>query len=132
MLNSGSFLEVITQYLRNTPYCLCYQVDFVFTLNLISLYQSVSHSTERDWRMAQKYLNKGNLQRAKKTIVHSLRVLLISINLAKGEQPVFSSANEYHMELLNIWVYDWEYYENQYNPTIQGLLQNLTNLCQVQ
>jgi len=111
MLNSGSFLEVITQYLRNTPYCLCYQVDFVFTLNLISLYQSVSHSTERDWRMAQKYLNKGNLQRAKKTIVHSLRVLLISINLAKGEQPVFSSANEYHMELLNIWVYDWEYYE---------------------
>jgi predicted nucleotidyltransferase len=82
-LKEHSLLEVLCVWLPR-PFVWKEVLDPTkhFDLDLASLRSSVFEETERDWRMAQKYMEKKNVDRGKKTVVHALRLILLSIQIA--------------------------------------------------
>eukprot|EP01120_Amphizonella_sp_Union-15-10_P009139 TRINITY_DN3407_c0_g1_i1.p1 TRINITY_DN3407_c0_g1~~TRINITY_DN3407_c0_g1_i1.p1 ORF type:complete len:222 (-),score=42.44 TRINITY_DN3407_c0_g1_i1:120-785(-) len=132
---SGSFLEVVCCFLcrLGSPYCLYSTASFSssYSLSPDKLFATVAKQTERDWRMAQKYVEKGNLERGKKTIVHAFRVLLISKQIVEKDNiDDFFAASEYSDQMWEYYDVDWEFYNTKFQPVVNKLLGELKEACQ--
>jgi hypothetical protein len=102
--------------------------------------------TQRDWRVSQKSIEKGHLLRGdvhpivhclrhcwllgKKTIVHTLRVvLIISEIVEKRSISDFTLGIENHYLMQSFYEKNWEFYDNYFKPILDEALNNLTVLC---
>eukprot|EP01126_Amoeba_proteus_P038317 TRINITY_DN3988_c0_g2_i5.p1 TRINITY_DN3988_c0_g2~~TRINITY_DN3988_c0_g2_i5.p1 ORF type:complete len:135 (+),score=25.84 TRINITY_DN3988_c0_g2_i5:392-796(+) len=108
---------MVTCFLRGTKYCIYDKLNISFTPE--PTVTKTIHDTERDWRMAKKYLEKGNLARAKKTLVHSLRVILLTTEVIKtGEISDFTLGLEYHHMMQSMYHTEWEVYRSTFCPIL--------------
>jgi hypothetical protein len=83
--------------------------------------------------MAQKYMEKGNVDRGKKTIVHAIRVVMLANQIASSaanEITDYTCANEIFMELKQCYEKGWQYYDAMYRPMLDEQLERLHELCQ--
>eukprot|EP01124_Arcella_intermedia_P016743 TRINITY_DN23352_c0_g1_i1.p1 TRINITY_DN23352_c0_g1~~TRINITY_DN23352_c0_g1_i1.p1 ORF type:complete len:216 (-),score=46.60 TRINITY_DN23352_c0_g1_i1:120-767(-) len=125
-IEEGSFLEVITCFLKNTKFSLLDHLSPKCTTPKPVFIDHVTKTLKRDWDMAKKYLDKGNLPRAKKTLVHTARVILITDQIIKhGKVIDFTVANEYYYNLLYCEETNWSHYEKSFGPTLKQLFQQL-------
>eukprot|EP01119_Soliformovum_irregulare_P025368 TRINITY_DN9371_c0_g1_i2.p2 TRINITY_DN9371_c0_g1~~TRINITY_DN9371_c0_g1_i2.p2 ORF type:complete len:233 (-),score=33.53 TRINITY_DN9371_c0_g1_i2:797-1423(-) len=94
-----------------------------FKLDHVALRASILQETDRDWGMAQKYFEKGNVDRGKKTIVHALRLLLIAKQLIEsGDVQDLHVSLPYTMEMREIYDKNtWPQFEEMYGPTYTQL-----------
>jgi hypothetical protein len=98
--------------------------------------KNVPHGTEtidRDWPMAQKYMDKGNVDRGKKTITHAIRVVMIANQIAstdRHEITDYTCANGIFLELKQCYEKNWEYYNATYRPVVDELLAGLKALVE--
>lgn len=108
-----------------------------FRLQPARLFASIDEETTRDWRMAQKYLEKGNLDRTRKTVVHALRLLLLAGELARdGRMSRFHAAQCYSRDMSSVAASseanddrEWSHYERRYRPEFDRLRAELLALC---
>jgi predicted nucleotidyltransferase len=110
-LEEHEFYETITQHIPK-EYVWKEAKTKKVKFDAQALCKSVIEETNRDWTMAQKYFEKSNSARGKKTIVHALRLLLISIQLVEknkngGEIDLcaalqYSNASHVRYSLANV------------------------------
>lgn len=86
---------------------------------------------DRDWKMTQKYFEKGNTDRGKKTIVHALRLLLISMQLIEsGSITNLYAGIQYSDELAMIYgKKDWKFFDSKYSPVFKECRLNLRKVA---
>jgi len=130
---AGSFLEVVSCFLPSDhPHCLFLSKSFKpkYTPVPAQLLATVNQQTKRDLRMAEKYTVKGNLERGKKTIVHAIRVLLISLQIIQHNKIVdYTAAKNYFDEMRDYYGTDWGFYKTKFEPILQQLLNELATAC---
>jgi len=101
-----------------------------FHLQPRTLFQSIDEETARDWRMAQKYVQKGNVERGKKTIVHAFRLMLLATQLIRdGKLWDFHAAQHYYEQMRAEFACDWAHYAACYRPKFDELRSELLRLC---
>lgn len=112
-----------------------------FVLNPSRLYASIEEETARDWRVAQKFMEKGSPDRGKKILVHALRLLLLAIQLARdGTMHDLHAAQRFHHDVFfpgktNKTTEDeesWSHYNARYRPVFDDLRRQLHDLCATQ
>ncbi len=92
--------------------------EFEFTLSLSELRKSISHKASNSWVKAKKKLADGEFYIGKKSLWHSLRILMFSIQIAEHKRIVnYSEANPLWEEIVFSPNNDWEYFKEKY----QGL-----------
>jgi hypothetical protein len=140
MYDSEEFLQKLKEHSFHEMVCVWLPSPFVwkelldpkkhFKLDLPSLQASIFEETDRDWRMAQKYMEKDNLERGKKTIVHALRLVLLAIQIAKqGEVTDFHASCKYSNQLLQMYEEkSWSDYNTRYTPVFLRLRNSLSAL----
>jgi len=90
-IEEGSFLEMVTCYLSGTKYCLKDTIKTTTTPSPIVLGEAVVETVKRDWKMTEKYFEKGNVARGKKTLVHTARMILVTLHIIailRGEAQI--------------------------------------------
>ena len=119
------------QWLNKKEQCL---KPYVYNspLNKIQYCQNVYEKSERNWKLAQKQFQKGNIQKGKKIMLHILRILNISCHYLKN--PVFipnlecvSSSSKVYSKIMNDANVDWVHYDNIYTPIYDTLRLSLKN-----
>jgi hypothetical protein len=110
-----------------------------FVLNPSRLYASIEEETARDWRVAQKFMEKGSPDRGKKILVHALRLLLLAIQLARdGTMHDLHAAQRFHRDVFfpdktnKLSTEDeetWSHYNARYRPVFDDLRRQLHDLC---
>ncbi len=104
----------------------------------------IFEETDRDWRVAkvyivmvvlflttllQKYLEKDNIDRAKKTIVHCFRLLLLAIQILESGSVVnFHAAYKYTKLMENITEKEWSFYEGKFGTEFKAMRDRITQL----
>jgi hypothetical protein len=83
---------------------------------------TVAEETSKDWSRAQKYVQRKDLLRAKRTICHTLRMNMLAAQVAEhGKVTDLTAANELHAELQYIYETSWEYYDSVYGSQLRYL-----------
>lgn len=110
-----------------------------FVLNPSRLCASIEEETARDWRVAQKFMEKGSPDRCKKILVHALRLLLLAIQLARdGTMHDLHAAQRFHHDVFfpdktnKLSTEDeetWSHYNTRYRPVFDDLRRQLHDLC---
>lgn len=102
-----------------------HNMDFKFKVDIEKLRHSISSKSSNSWVKAKKKFEVEkdfNPYIAKKSLFHSLRILMFGIQIAKyGKIINYSEANDYWKEIKNIKSNNWEYYKNKYQPTYNSL-----------
>jgi hypothetical protein len=96
---------------------------------------AVQEETTRDWRMAQKYMEKGNVERGRKTIVHAFRLLITAakiIECKEGKLKLhdFYDAHKYWLEMQSHESVDWSFYAAEYRPEYDRLQALFKEACE--
>lgn len=86
-----SFLEVVTCFLKGTPYCLLDKLDATYKPDPSVVFPAVETVVTRDWEMAKKYFDKGMIPRGK---IH----LPYSSNQFSKEDDRACAATDLHLE----------------------------------
>jgi hypothetical protein len=77
----------------------------------------------------QKYLEKDNLDRCKKTIVHAFRLLMLSIQILEtGSVVNYLVTRDLTTEMLNYYETDWTFYQDLFGPRFKDLRDKLSAL----
>jgi hypothetical protein len=103
-----------------------------FKLELFKLRASICQEAERDWSMVSKYFEKGNFDRGKKTIVHLLRVLLLSTQIAtEGRITNFYASYKYSQDMNQFFnKKDWKTIIQKYEPIYKRLREQFQQATQ--
>jgi len=102
-----------------------------FTIDRRLLAASVAEETNKDWARARKYVERGDLERAKRTIVHTLRMNMMALQLATHGRIVdFTVANDLREELWGVYSQDWRYYDVEYGGRLRGIKAELDYIPQ--
>lgn len=77
----------------------------------------------------KKYMEKDNVDRGKKTIIHAFRLLMFSIQIVeKGKVVNYHETLKYTNDMKNHYDNDWPYYQNIYEPVFLSLRKKLDSL----
>src|SRR5438045_1401835 len=141
---SGSFLEVITCFLRGTKYCMLDEIQAEPVAIPLAYYNYAKETTDRDWIFAKKVIVKGNLERGnfhsvilyiglittgKKTIVHTLRVVLMLTEIVEnGTITDFTIGIDNYYLMTGFYDKDWQFYEDYFGPILKESLDRLVDL----
>lgn len=90
--------------------------------------------------MAQKYMEKGNVERGKKTIVHAFRLLITAAKMVRMQAGTggggsqlrmedFYAAHKYWVEMQKHNREDWAFYDESYRGEFDRLTQSLKDAC---
>lgn len=98
---------------------------FSFELNIEKLRHSISSKSSNSWVKAKKKFvveQDFNPYIAKKSLFHSLRILMFGTQLAEhGKIIDYSEANYFWEEIKDIETNDWEFYKEKYQPVYNSL-----------
>lgn len=99
--------------------------EFSFELNLSSLRNSISHITNNSFVKCKKKLTiekDYSPYIGKKSLFHSLRILMEGIQIAKyGRIVDYTIANYLWEEIVRNDIDDWNYYKNKYQALYNSL-----------
>jgi hypothetical protein len=82
----------------------------------------------RDWSRAEKLIIRGDILSGKKIIAHMIRILLLFVEIAKTSDVTtidVQSFNDIVYELQNVHEKNWDFYNEQYGPRKDLLLNEL-------
>eukprot|EP01102_Stenamoeba_stenopodia_P007896 TRINITY_DN222_c0_g4_i1.p1 TRINITY_DN222_c0_g4~~TRINITY_DN222_c0_g4_i1.p1 ORF type:complete len:242 (-),score=58.26 TRINITY_DN222_c0_g4_i1:41-766(-) len=129
-LEQHSMYEMLTLWLPEEHIiCEAFDPKVMFELNVRVLERAVRDVIERDWSMAQKYTEKGNIERGKKTIVHALRVVMFALQIAENHRITdYAAATDIHQEMKWCFEKEWTTYHDKYRPIMDETLQRLSSL----
>lgn len=127
-----SFLELMCCWL---PKCFIWKEELNILawlgrgIDMAKLRKQVIEVLERDTEVAQKYISKGNIQRGLKTLLHTIRQLVLSIQIAKygriidytAAYPIAIEMNEYAVAQPSNEASTWEYFRRKYESLINEL-----------
>lgn len=99
--------------------------EFDYIIDLQKLRHSISKTSSNSFVKAKKKLTiekDYDLYISKKSLFHSLRILIFGIQLAKyGKIINYTEANKYYEDIMNTENYDWAYYKETYQPIYNEL-----------
>lgn len=112
---------------------LIHKSDPVYKLNLSRLRSSVSEKASHSFVKAKKKLtveNSFDPYRGKKSLFHSLRVIIFGCQIAMyGKVTDFSAANHYWKDIVLNNSNDWQYYYGIYKPEFNKLMTEFRKLA---
>lgn len=123
---------------NHLPYLECMFLDhpFVypyFKLDKWKLRESACHISSNSFVKAKKKMTVEkdyDLYKAKKSLFHSLRVLIFAIQIAEqGRITDYKAANYIWEEIKDLDINDWDYYKQKYKPLQNELHSKLVELC---
>lgn len=107
--------------------------DFYFSLNLNSLRNSISQTASNSFVKTKKKLTVEkdyNTYIAKKSLFHSLRILMFGIQIAKfGFIKDYTEANYLWDKIVLNDLNDWTYYKTEYQPIYNNLRSKFRELA---
>lgn len=102
-----------------------------FTLNKKKLAKNIIAQSFNSWQKGKHKLNEGDIYHGLKSIFHSLKMLLFSIQIAEhGSIVDFAQANYLHKEINGCDEIEWEYFREKYltfKIELEKRLKNLSN-----
>ena len=100
-------------------------IKFNFVLDLNQLRESISKKSSNSFVKAKKKLiiqKDYNPYIGKKSLFHSLRIILFGIQIAKYSRIInYEEANVYYNDIVNSKINDWEYFKEKYQLIYNNL-----------
>jgi predicted nucleotidyltransferase len=91
-LNNNTFLPIVTQIM---PVCIIREkLKLKYKFDKDSFIKRVVDEITRDVNFSEKMFNKGKFDNAKKTVIHSLRMVGIAKNILDGSKIIIPSQTE--------------------------------------
>lgn len=106
-----------------------------FKLDKAQLFETVSARSDQDWAKAVKRFNSSfdratELERGKKSLYHSIRLLMFGIQIAKHSSIVdYGEANPIFEEIMTNPSTSWEDYKTEWKPKREKLLEELRSVA---
>ncbi len=101
-----------------------------FKLQPLFLLNSIEEETQRDWSVAEKFINKGKLENGKKTIVHAIRLVLVASQIVKeGRVSDYTVAYTYSDQMKRQGAQDFESIRSAFQPAFRSLFGQFKDLC---
>lgn len=98
------------------------------------LFVSIEKEARRDWQVAKKKGEKKQINEAKKVLLHSMRMLRISIDYVErnGEEKGVNiwCVSDLVKRMKEDYSSSWETIESQYKDEFEELVEKLRKLCQ--
>lgn len=101
-----------------------------FELQKLNLYCSIAGKTHHDWVRAKKRFLNGDIERAKKSIFHAIRIVSFGIQISKfGRIVAYNEVNDCYKQIIEDADPNWDHYEKKWKTYYETLMKEFETCC---